>query len=160
METKFKFIMKVYRYNINSDVLNLDEVLLLTDFNFLYFKDTDLSASTFQANSFQNCVFINVNFYDTQLSEANFANCLFSFCDLTYSGIYNTHFNNVVFVTCRLAKLDSLETKFTNCTFVDCDFKFSDFSSAKFVGCKIIRPLNLTIISKNLNELIIIPSIV
>lgn len=126
-------------------------------------------------SEYENCVFINCNFYETDISHIKFTECEFRDCNLSMAKTHDTAFRDVSFKNCKMLGLrfDSCnqfglaftfencnlshssffqnkirKTKFYNCHLEGVDFAQSDLSSTSFDECN----LNMAIFDNTIIE--------
>jgi len=65
------------------------------------FEKTD----TILKAEYENCIFLNCNFSESDLSEYKFIECDFKQCNLSLSNLNKTAFRNVKFIDCKMLGL-------------------------------------------------------
>ena len=124
------------------------------------FLKTDIKAFS----EYENCVFINCNFYEANLSDIKFVACEFRDCNLSMAKTNGTAFRDVCFTSCKMLgiRFDSCnqfglafvfdgcnlshssffqnkirKTKFYKCDLEGVDFSQCDLSASIFTECKL-----------------------
>jgi fluoroquinolone resistance protein len=125
-------------------------------------ENSDFSEKTLPGKEYEECTFLNCNFYNSDLSRITFTCCLFDGCDLSLAKINDTVFNDIEFKNskllglhfddcndllltldfenCRLNlasfyKLNLKKTRFVNCSVNDADFSGTDLTASLFDNC-------------------------
>ena len=113
---------------------------------------------------YENCIFKNCDFSDSDLSNFKFIGCHFMNSNLSLSKIYQTLFQKIHFSDCKLLglnfnncndfslsfifensqlnhssffKLKIKKTIFRNCQMKECDFTQTDFTESVFDNCNL-----------------------
>ncbi|MFA6428462.1 MAG: pentapeptide repeat-containing protein [Candidatus Buchananbacteria bacterium] len=119
----------------------------------------ELSASTFENQTWQNlaclnqdlrhkefvgCVFKKCDFSNSQFSDSAFINCTLVDCNLANIKVDGCSFQEVAFENCKLVgvifnKINTLLLRwaFKNCIITLCNFSLLDIRHSKFTGCEI-----------------------
>lgn len=130
------------------------------------FKKITAEELKCQGGSFENCIILNSEFQNADLSGLRFSDCQFKECNLALCTVGNTAFQNVLFIDCKLVGVDfskagdflfeasfencSLDNsifykkknksaRFSNCSLVEADFSEADFSNTVFDNCNLSR---------------------
>lgn len=125
------------------------------------FQDVEIPGQRLTGGQFFNCIFINCNFRQSDLSGNDYINCKFDGCDLSYAVVRNSGFRDAEFSNCRMMGIDFSEcnrfllsfncrdcmldnsmfygakianTTFENCSLIGADFECVDLSSAVFAN--------------------------
>ena len=136
------FVQELFSRAINKGEKNFPGMIVgLFDLRNFYFKEVDLSRSTFYGSTGQSrqmisskpSSFTNVNFKDSILSYANlndclFVNCRFEECQMIGSSWDRAQLIDCVFVNCALN-----ESIFNHTAFSKCAMEICDLTSAVFV---------------------------
>ena len=141
------------------------------------YEQLDFTTSDMQTFSeYENCVFINCNFYEANLSHIKFMECEFRDCNLSMAKTNDTAFRDIHFKNCKMLGLrfdhcnqfglaftfDSCnlshssffqnkirKTKFNKCDLEGVDFSQSDLSSSSFDECNLdMATFDNTIVEK------------
>jgi fluoroquinolone resistance protein len=131
-------------------------------FEFQTFDKVDFTTKAPEKAEYDQCIFLNCNFYESDISDITFSGCLFENCDFSLVRCMNAVFNDVRFVNCKLLgvhfdtcnpllfsvyfenclirissfyKLRLKKTKFIRCNLQEADFTDSDLSGALFDDC-------------------------
>jgi fluoroquinolone resistance protein len=126
------------------------------------FDKIDFTTIKLIKGEYYSCVFINCNFYGTDISNFTFNECEFRGCDLSLSKVNSTILNDVKFFDCKLLglhfkdcndfvlsikfencslklstfyKLKLKKTIFKNCNLQEVDFAETDLTSSIFDKC-------------------------
>ncbi len=93
------------------------------------FLKEDYCGKPLIKGDYENCMFTNCNFSDSDLSGIHFFKCTFNTCNISNAGMKNTSLSNIVFKDCKL-----LGVHFENCNkflfivdFENCNLNFSSF---------------------------------
>jgi len=124
--------------------------------------EKDLTADELIIADYENCVFINCDLSNANLSERVFLDCVFNTCNLSSANLVKTAFKNVKFKDCKLLglhfencdnflfevdfescflnlssfyKLKLKKTRFKNSTLSEVDFTETDLTSSLFDNC-------------------------
>lgn len=130
------------------------------------FEKIDYTKIRLSKGEYEDCNFINCNFYNSDLSDVIFRNCTFNICDLSMAVVKNTILNDIKFVNTKLLglqfndckefllsldfencqlklsvfyKLKLKKTRFKNCNLQEVDFTETDLSGALFDNCDLHR---------------------
>jgi len=130
------------------------------------FERIDYTKTNLPKGEYEDCSFINCNFYNQDLSDNIFRNCVFNGCDFSLAAVKNTILSDVKFVNSKLLglhfneckefllsfdfdncllklsvfyKLKLKKTKFKNCNLQEVDFTETDLSGAIFDNCDMHR---------------------
>jgi uncharacterized protein YjbI with pentapeptide repeats len=126
------------------------------------FENSDCTKKNSLSDEYEECVFKNCNFYETDLSSIVFRECVFENCDFSLAVFNNTTLNDVKFTNCKLTgvhfdkcndfllsvefahcllnlssfyKLPLPKTKFTHCNLHAADFTETDLTGSVFDDC-------------------------
>lgn len=93
------------------------------------FEKIDYSEINLIKGEYDNCTFINCNFYNSDLSGIIFTDCKFESCDLSLANLKNTLLNDIRFVSCKLMGLryEDCKDTFMSVYFDRCYIKLSTF---------------------------------
>ncbi len=132
------------------------------------FERIDFTESKLIVDEYENCRFINCNFYAVSLLNITFRDCVFDSCDFSLSEMKNTTLNDIRFTECKLVgvqfeecnpflfsvsfkncvlklavfyKTKLKKTTFTNCNLEETDFTETDLTAAKFDNCDLSRAI-------------------
>ena len=124
--------------------------------------EKDLTADELIIADYENCVFINCDLSNANLSQRVFLDCEFNTCNLSSANLVKTAFKNVKFINCKLLglhfencddflfevdfdncllnlssfyKLKLKKTRFKNSNLSEVDFIEADLTSADFDNC-------------------------
>jgi len=130
------------------------------------FDRIDFTAAMLAKGEYENCVFKNCNFYNTNLSDYIFRECKFDGCDFSLAKLKNTTLHDISFLNCKLLgiqfqecnsflfsvsfgncvlkmsvfyKLKLKKYKFSNCNLQEADFTEADLSGSIFDNCDLQR---------------------
>ena len=102
------------------------------------------ALKTLDAGEYEACTFTNCTFADLDLSKIIFTDCTFDNCDLSMSKINNTAFREVHFKNCKLLGLRFdecnqflLAFRFTGCVLNFASFYKLKLKNAHFTDCKL-----------------------
>lgn len=132
------------------------------------YNGNDFTQSIFEKGEYEDCIFINYNFSNVDLSGVIFANCIFKTCNLSSAKLNKTAIRDAQFIDCKLLglhfndcnpflfsakfencnlilasfyKLKIKKTIFTNCNLSEVDFVEADLSSTIFHNCNFLNAL-------------------
>ena len=98
----------------------------------------DYSQSALAKGEYDNCIFKNCIFSDSDLSNVTFTECEFKDCDLSNVNLKHTVFNDMKFSNCKL-----LGMQFNHCSdflfsveFNECNLNLASFYQMKIKGTK------------------------
>jgi len=142
----------------------------------ILFERGDYTVENLPRGEYENCRFVNCNFYGGDLSHITFRECTFDSCDFSLAKMKNTALNDIHFVGCKLVgvqfdecnqfllsldfedcvlklavfyKLKLRKTRFKNCNMQETDFLESDLVSSIFDNCDLQRAIfHKTILEK------------
>ncbi len=127
-------------------------------------RGKDFSTKPLSRVDYEDCLFLNCNFANTDLSHSTFVECEFVDCDLSTVKLVNTAFREVRFKSCKLLGLhfencnDFLfavnfeacqlnlssfyqrslkDTLFKDCSLQETDFTEADLSNANLNNCNL-----------------------
>lgn len=130
------------------------------------FDLVDYSENRMPGETYEQCVFSNCNFFNSDLSRIAFTDCQFSNCNFSMTSIIDAAFKNVAFQQCKLMGIDFSKcddflfsasftgctldysifeaknlkkTKFDHCSLKDVDFSNADLTFAIFDSCDLLR---------------------
>jgi len=130
------------------------------------FERLDFSDKKFPCEIYENCKFVNCNFYKSNLVDVTFRECTFEDCDFSLASLKNTAFNDIHFIGCKLVgvqfdecnpflfsvdfescvlklavfyKMKLKKTRFKNCNLQETDFSEADMTSATLDNCDLQR---------------------
>ncbi len=125
-------------------------------------RGIDYSFNALKKGDYENCLFFNCNFANSDLSSINFSECSFENCDFSLAKIFNTSFQDIKFKNCKLLglhfedcnvflftvnfensrlnlssfyKRNLKNTIFRNCSLHEVDFIESNLASSVFDNC-------------------------
>ena len=126
------------------------------------FEKEDLATKELPIADYENCVFNNCDFLNTDLSQRVFLDCEFNSCNLSNASLTKTGLKNVKFKDCKLLglhfencdpflfevdfetcflnlssfyKLNIKKTKFKDSNLSEVDFTEADLTSSLFDNC-------------------------
>jgi len=132
------------------------------------FDRIDFTENKPVVDEYENCRFINCNFYAVSLLNITFRDCVFDSCDFSLSEMKNTTLNDVRFTECKLVgvqfeecnpflfsvdfencvlklavfyKIKLKKTRFKNCNLQETDFTEADLTAAEFDNCDLMRAI-------------------
>jgi fluoroquinolone resistance protein len=132
------------------------------------FDKIDFTSAKLTKGEYENCIFKNCNFYNSDLSGFIFRECIFDGCDLSLviikhttlhdisflnskllgiqfhecnSFLFSVTFNNCILKMSVFFKLKLKKYKFTNCNLQEADFTESDLTSSLFDNCDLQRTI-------------------
>ena len=142
----------------------------------ILFERIDYTVHNLPRGEYENCKFINCNFYGGDISHTTFRECTFDSCDFSLAKLKNTALNDIHFKGCKLLgvqfeevnpfllsldfencvlklavfyKLKLKKTRFKNCNLQETDFTETDLTSAIFDNCDMQRIIfNKSILEK------------
>ena len=100
------------------------------------FDQVDYSENRMEGEAYEQCLFSNCNFFNSDLCRIEFMDCQFINCNFSMTSIIDAAFKNVAFQQCKLMGID-----FSKCD----DFLFSasfsnaDLSFAIFDTCNLLQ---------------------
>jgi fluoroquinolone resistance protein len=130
------------------------------------FEQINFSVKALEKGNYDNCTFINCDFYNANLTNINFAECSFKTCNLSLCKVENTAFKTVKFTACKMLGVNFTDcnpfllalafedcslnvatfyqlklkgTIFNNCSLQEVDFTETDLSQATFNNCDLSR---------------------
>lgn len=133
-----------------------------------HFEKTDYNVNNLPKGEYENCTFVNCNFYEADLLNITFRECKFDSCDFSLAKLKNTTLSDVSFAGCKLVgvqfdeckefllsldfencvlklavfyKLKLKKTCFKNCNLQETDFTEADLSGAEFDNCDLQRTI-------------------
>jgi len=140
------------------------------------FERIDFSTDRLSVDEYENCSFVNCNFYDSKLLSVAFRQCTFDSCDFSLAQLGNTTLNDVRFMGCKLVgvqfeecnpflfsvdfencvlklavfyKIKIKKTRFKNCNLQETDFTETDLTGSAFDNCDLQRSIfSRTILEK------------
>ena len=143
----------------------------------ILFERADYTVSNLPRGEYENCRFLNCNFYGGDISHITFRECTFDSCDFSLAKLKNTALNDIHFVDCKLLgvqfeecnqfllsldfvncvlklavfyKLKLKKTRFINCNLQETDFSEADLTASSFDNCDMQRAIfNKTILEKS-----------
>ena len=134
----------------------------------ILFERIDYTTNNLDRGEYENCRFINCNFYGGDISHITFRECTFDSCDFSLAKMKNTALNNIHFVGCKLLgvqfeecdkfllsldfencllklavfyKLKLKKIRFKNCNLQETDFSEADLTAATFDNCDMLRAI-------------------
>ncbi len=132
------------------------------------FDRVDFTINNLPKDEYENCRFVNCNFYSGDLLNVTFRECSFESCDFSLASLKNTALNDVHFIGCKLVgvqfddcnpflfsvdfencvlklavfyKIKLKKTRFKNCNLQETDFTEADLTSAVFDNCDMQRAI-------------------
>lgn len=126
------------------------------------FNKTDFTPDVLPYGEYDNCIFTDCNFANTNLTGFVFTDCRFEDCNLSMAIAKGTAFKDVTFINCKLLgfnfsvcdpfllslkfegcnmqlvsfyKLKIKSTKFIKCGLQEADFNETDLTGATFSDC-------------------------
>ncbi|WP_291125797.1 pentapeptide repeat-containing protein [Flavobacterium sp. UBA6031] len=132
------------------------------------FDRLDYTVTKLPRGEYENCRFLNCNFYNGDLSHMTFRECIFDSCDFSLAKLKNTAMNDIHFVDCKLLgvqfeecnpfllsfyfencvlkltvfnKLKLKRTRFKNCNMQETDFTETDLNGSVFDNCDLLRAI-------------------
>ncbi|MDR3651452.1 MAG: pentapeptide repeat-containing protein [Paludibacter sp.] len=132
------------------------------------FERIDFTLIHLPKDEYENCKFVNCNFYSADLLNVTFRECIFDCCDFSLASLKNTALNDIYFIGCKLVgvqfeecnpflfsvnfencvlklavffKMKLKKTCFVNCNLQETDFSESDMTSAVFDNCDLQRAI-------------------
>ena len=132
------------------------------------FKGLDYTTEILVKGEYENCIFNNCKFSNSDLSNINFLDCEFRNCDLSTANVLNTAFRAVKFINCKLLglhfencnhflfnvdfkgsqlnlssfyQLNLKQTKFIDCSLHEVDFTEADLTESTFENYDLIRAM-------------------
>ena len=132
------------------------------------FERIDFTETRLAVGEYENCQFVNCNFYKADLLNVTFRECWFDSCDFSLASLKNAAFNDIRFVGCKLVgvqfeecnpflfsvdfencvlklavfyKIKLKKTRFKNCNLQETDFTEADLTSAVFDNCDMQRTI-------------------
>lgn len=132
------------------------------------FDRIDFTENKLVVDEYENCRFINCNFYAVSLLNITFRDCVFDSCDFSLSEMKNTTLNDVRFTECKLVgvqfeecnpflfsvdfencvlklavfyKIKLKKNRFKNCNLQETDFTEADLTAAEFDNCDLMRAI-------------------
>ena len=132
------------------------------------FERIDYTINSLPREEYENCKFLNCNFYKADLSHITFRECCFDGCDFSLTKLKNTALSDIRFVDTKLLgvqfddcnqfllsvdfencllklsvffKLKLKKTRFKNCNLQEADFTESDLSNAVLDDCDLQRAI-------------------
>ena len=132
------------------------------------FEKMDFTINRLARGEYNNCVFKNCNFYNSDLSNLVFRQCSFDGCDLSLSAFRYTTLNDIKFINCKLLgvqfsecndfllslgfencilnmavffKLKLKKTSFKSCSLHEADFTETDLTNSMFEDCDLQRTI-------------------
>lgn len=101
-----------------------------------FFKETfeNLNRDKFQVGEYEQCIFINCDFSNANLSGVKFVDCQFKNCGLSLVNLSGTTINDVKFIQCKMLGL-----RFDHCNPFTLSFSFDDcaLNDSSFFKCKL-----------------------
>jgi len=90
---------------------------------------------------YEDCVFTECNFEDTDLFEITFVECSFQYCDFSNAKFHKTALKEVIFSNCKILGVDfSVCNPFLlDIAFSDCQLNLASFYKLKLKGTKFIN---------------------
>ena len=134
----------------------------------ILFERIDYTADNLPRGEYENCRFVNCNFYGGDISHITFRECIFDSCDFSLAKMKNTALSDIHFIGCKLLgvqfeecnpfllsldfescvlklavfyKLKLKKTRFKNCNLQETDFTESDLTAASFDNCDMQRAI-------------------
>ncbi len=108
------------------------------------YKGENYTEKTLPIAEYENCIFSNCVFLNTDLSEIIFVECIFEDCDMSMAILKGTAFRDVAFKGCKLLGLhfDDCNPFLLSFNFDSCTLNFSSFFKLKlkniqFKDCKL-----------------------
>jgi len=150
--------MTIFVYFKNQNKLNENKL----------FERIDYTTDCLEKEEYENCRFLNCNFYNGDLSHITFRECRFEGCDFSLTKLKNTALSNIHFIDCKLLgvqfddcnpfllfvdfencllklavfhKLKLKKTRFKNCNLQEVDFTEADLSSSSLDDCDLQRAI-------------------
>ncbi len=106
-----------------------------------YSSDTEYRGRNFKMNplakgEFEDCLFLDCDFSECNLSDFVFTDCEFKFCNLSLVKLTKTTFRDVIFRNCKMLGLH-----FEDCNEFGLSFQFNDciLDHSSFYKTKIIK---------------------
>jgi len=140
------------------------------------FERIDYTEKKLPCDVYENCRFVNCNFYNSDLLNVTFRECQFESCDFSMASLKNTAMNDVYFLGCKLVgvqfdecnpflfsvgfencvlklavfyKTKLKKTRFKNCNLQETDFTEADMTESVFDNCDLQRAIfHKTILEK------------
>ena len=139
------------------------------------FERIDYTLNNLPREEYENCRFVNCNFYGGDISHITFRECIFDSCDFSLAKVKNTALNDIHFIGSKLLgvqfeecnpfllsldfencllklavfyKLKLKKTRFKNCNLQETDFTEADLTCSVFDNCDLQR----AIFQKNILE--------
>ena len=132
------------------------------------FERIDYTVNGLPRGEYENCTFLNCNFYNAELSHITFRECRFENCDFSLAKFKNTALSGILFVGCKLLgvsfeecnpfllgldfencllklavfnKLKLKKTRFKNCNLQETDFTETDLTASTLDNCDLQRAI-------------------
>jgi fluoroquinolone resistance protein len=130
------------------------------------FEKVDYTVNYLPRDEYENCRFVNCNFYGGDISHMTFRECTFTDCDFSLAKMKNTALNDIHFIGCKLLgvqfeecnqfllsldfvncvlklavfyKLKLKKTRFVNCNLQETDFTEAELPGSLFDNCDLLR---------------------
>ena len=128
----------------------------------------DYTEEKLPCEVYENCRFVNCNFYSSSLLNVSFRECQFESCDFSLASLKNTTLNDAQFSGCKLVgvqfeecnpflfsvgfencvlklavfyKIKLKKTRFKNCNLQETDFTEAEMTEAVFDNCDLQRAI-------------------
>ncbi len=109
------------------------------------FQNIDFNETLFIKGEYEDCKFINCNFFSVDLSGILFNECEFIDCDLGLANLQMTAIRETKFLRCRMLGLNfencnefGLSFKFHGCVLDHSSFYKTNLKNTTFKECKIV----------------------
>ncbi len=123
------------------------------------FQRIDYNASELIKGEYDNCLFEDCVFANTNISDSAFSDCEFKNCDLSLVKLINTSFKDVRFTNCKLLGLHfnecnkfGFEIDFSSCLLNLSSFYKMNLKNLKFINCT-LHEVDFT--EANLSDLVL-----
>ncbi|MDO6437147.1 pentapeptide repeat-containing protein [Cyclobacterium sp. 1_MG-2023] len=108
------------------------------------FDQVDYSENRMEGEAYEQCLFSNCNFFNSDLCRIEFMDCQFFNCNFSMTSIIDAAFKNVAFQQCKLMGIDFskcddflFSASFTGCTLDYSIFQAKNLKKAKFDHCSL-----------------------
>ncbi|HEY9128771.1 MAG TPA: pentapeptide repeat-containing protein, partial [Sulfurovum sp.] len=142
IKSPFNMVDGIYQdfrgITIDEDIKKVD----MTNIDFTY--SSFLKFSRFQECIFKNVLFVNSDMNHFKEHNCEFIECLFENVELNNAkiGYGGSIYRNCIFRNCDFRKISIIKPEFTNCTFENCNLEGVDFNVSYFENCKFIGNIN------------------
>lgn len=126
MENRFNLysaIMEKLDYTF-SDLPNFNEIEMKN----LIIKDINLDNLISVKSKYSNIEFNCISLYSSYFVQTSFEECIFLNVDFTKSNLNNTSFTSCSFISCSFAGSEMMGAKIITCIFKNCNFTNITFS--------------------------------